>query len=300
MELAASLSWLPGSPSSNTFSKRCQNVVAAFDAISEGVDAAFAQARGSEDLLWLRDNVLQLCSATRTLATELGPLTSLPLVYSKDVYRNDAYGKDVSNRNEVLPRVLAIAQGFFEETNDSFNKNDFTKFCLAFEETTPLEFHEIGALVPALKLVLLEQIAARGNRLVSNPENDPASKSSESVTTCIKTFRHVAQTSWKDELETLIPFDRILREDPAGAYAAMDMESRNVYREKVARIARHSDRTELEVAEEALTLARQAHEKKFSDARIGLRESHIGYYLISEGTALLWRRPPDMVAKASR
>jgi len=290
MELAASLSWLPGSPSSNTFSKRCQNVVAAFDAISEGVDAAFAQARGSEDLLWLRDNVLQLCSATRTLATELGPLTSLPLVYSKDVYRNDAYGKDVSNRNEVLPRVLAIAQGFFEETNDSFNKNDFTKFCLAFEETTPLEFHEIGALVPALKLVLLEQIAARGNRLVSNPENDPASKSSESVTTCIKTFRHVAQTSWKDELETLIPFDRILREDPAGAYAAMDMESRNVYREKVARIARHSDRTELEVAEEALTLARQAHEKKFSDARIGLRESHIGYYLISEGTALLCQR----------
>jgi cyclic beta-1,2-glucan synthetase len=289
MELAASLSWLPGSPSSNTFSKRCQDLVAAFQAISEGVEAAFAQARDSEDLLWLRDNVLQLSSATRTLATELGPLTSLPLVYSKDVNRKGAYRKDVSNRNEILPRVLAIAQGFFEKANDSFSKTDFTKFCLAFEETTPLKFHEIGALVPALKLVLLEQIAARGNRLLSNPQ-DPASKSSERITTCIRTYRHVAQTSWKDELETLIPFDRILREDPAGAYAAMDLESRNVYRERVARIAQRSDRTELEVAEQALTLARQAREKKFGDARIGLRESHIGFYLISDGTPRLCQR----------
>ncbi|MGA8540643.1 MAG: glycosyl transferase, partial [Terriglobales bacterium] len=291
MELAASLSWLPGSPSSDTFSKRCQKLAAAFKALSDGVNAAFAQARDSEDLLWLRDNVLQLSSATRTLATELGPLTSLPLVYRKDAYSKDvsrktAYSKDVFNPNEVLPRVLAIAEGFFEKTDDSFNKNDFTKFCLAFEEATPLEFHEIGALVPALKLVLLEQIAARGKRLV----NDPTRELEERVTTCIRTFRHVAQTSWKDELETLIPFDRILREDPAGAYVAMDLESRNVYREKVARIAQRSDRTELEVAEEALTLARQAHEKKFSDVRIGQRESHIGYYLISEGSVRLYQR----------
>ena len=125
-------------------------------------------------------------------------------------------------------------KAFFEEANDSFCKEDFTEFCLAFEETTPLEFHEIGALVPALKLVLLEQIAARGSRLVNDPLSNPITKSSQRVTTYIRTFRHVTQTSWKDELESLIPFDRILREDPAGAYVAMDLESRNVYRERVA------------------------------------------------------------------
>ena len=280
IELAASLSWLPGSPSSDVFSRRCQNLAVAFKAISEEVDAAFAQARDSEDLLWLRDNVQQLSSATRALSTELGPLTSLPLVY-----RKDAYSKD-----EVLPRVLAMAQGFFEEANDSFCKEDFTAFCLAFEETNPLGFHEIGALVPALKVVLLEQIAARGSRLVNDPLSNPITKSSQRVTTLIRTFRHVSQTSWKNEMESLIPFDRILRADPAGAYVAMDPESRNVYRERVAKIAQRSDRTELEIAEEALTLARQACEKKFSDARIAVRETHIGYYLISEGTALLCQR----------
>ncbi len=271
IELASSLRWLPKAPSSDVFSKRCQTLAKAYEAIEERVEAAFARAPDSEDLLWLRDNVQQLSSATRLVATELVPLTHLP----------NAIGK-----GEILPRVLAIAQAFFDEAGGSFTKNDFTAFCLAFEEKSPLEFHEIGSLVPTLKLVLLEQIAARGGRLV----NDPTSMPATSVTTCILTFRHVTQTSWKDEVETLIPFDRILREDPAAAYAAMDIESRNVYRERVARIAHGSDRTELEVARAALALAQQSQKNKFDDARIALRESHIGYYLVGEGATLLCQR----------
>ena len=242
-----------------------------FHAVFEGVDAAFAQAPGSEDLLWLRDNAQQLSSVARQVADELGPLTRLP---------------HVGNGGEIVPRVLAIAEAFFDETEDTFCKNKFKAFCLAFEETTPLEFHEIGALVPALKLVLLERIASRGRCLV----DDPASKSSKRVTTQIRSLRNSTQTSWKEELEALIPFDRILREDPAGAYSAMDVESRNVYRERVSKIAKRSDRSELEVAEEVLALARQAQQERFSDARIGLRERHIGYYLVSEGTTLLCQR----------
>ena len=87
---------------------------------------------------------------------------------------------------------------------------------MAFEEKTPLEFHEIGALVPALKLVLLEEIAARGSRLVS----DPSSTSREARHYLHPGLKNVTQTSWKDELESLIPFDKILRDDPVGAYAA--------------------------------------------------------------------------------
>ncbi len=270
-QLAARLEWLPGTRSSDTFSKRCQRLAAEFKFVFRGVEAAFAQAPDSEDLLWLRDNAQPLSSSARLVATELGPLSSLPLV---------------SSRSEILPRVLAMAQGFLDETGDTFCKSEFTAFCLAFEETTSLEFHEIGALVPALKLVLLEQIAARGSYLV----NEPASKPSKRITTLIRTLEHVTQTSWKDELEALIPFDKVLREDPVGAYAGMDSESRNVYRESVARIARRSDRTELEVAKEALALAKQAHGKPYREARIGLRESHIGYYLVGEGMELLCQR----------
>jgi len=270
-KLAARLIWLPGTTSSGTFAKRCEKLAQDFDAIFESVDAAYARAPKSEDLLWLRDNAQQLSSVTRQLATELGPLTNLP---------------HVSSKGEVVPRVLAMARAYLDEADDTFNKSNFTAFCLAFEETTPLEFHEIGALVPAVKLVVLEEIAARGTALIK----DPATPQAKRVTTCIRTLRHVTQTSWKEELETLIPFDPILREDPVGAYAAMDIESRNVYRERVAKIAHRSDRSELEVAKEALALARQAHARKYDDARIAQRESHIGYYLVSEGETLLRQR----------
>jgi cyclic beta-1,2-glucan synthetase len=271
IELAASLSWLRGSPSSDTFSKRCQNLVAAFKSISARVDAAFSQVPDSEDLLWLRDNAQQLSSAARLVASELGPLTTLPVV---------------SNQVEILPRVLAIAQGFLDKADTTLTKHQFTVFCMAFEESTPLEFHEIGALVPALRLVLLEQIASRGSEAV----NHPTGTTGKRVVPSIRALRHVTQTSWKDELEMLIPFDRILREDPVGAYAEMDVESRNVYRERVAKIAQRSERTELEIASEALALARQARENRLVDPRVGLRESHIGYYLLGEGTERLCQR----------
>ena len=268
--LAASLGWMPGT-SSDTFSQRCQKLADTFAAIFKNVDAAFAKAPDSEDLLWLRDNAQLLSSATRGAAGELGPLTNLPHVNSK---------------SKIVPRVLAITEGFFDETDFTFSESRFAEFCIAFEEITPLQFHEIGALVPSLKLVLLEEIASRGSALIKDPTNKPHKR----VTTCIRSLENVMQASWADVLEQLVPFDGILRRDPAGAYAALDVETRNVYRESVARIAQRSDRTETEVAEEALTLARQAHERKYRDPRIGLRESHVGFYLLAEGTELLCQR----------
>jgi hypothetical protein len=171
------------------------------------VDEAYTKNPKSEDLLWLRNNAQQLSSAGRLVASELVPLRDLPVV---------------SDKNEMLPRVLAIAEGVLENTNATFSKKEFTAFCTAFEETTPLEFHEIGALVPTLKLVVLERIATCGRSAV----DDPTSKAGKGVVPNIRILQHVTQTSWKDELETLIPLDRILREDPAGAYTAMDIESR--------------------------------------------------------------------------
>ena len=280
VELAARLGWLPGTPTSDTFSKHCQKLAGDFEVIFKRVESAFAQTPESspkwEPLLWLRDNAQQLCSTARSVSDELGSLSQIPHV--------------VSGNGEILPRVLAIAEAFLDQTDSTFSDANFTTFCLAFEETAPLEYREIGTLVPALKLVLLEEIAAQGLRLVNEPASAPISKSVKPVTKCIQTLRDVTQASWKDILELLIPFDKTLRKDPAGAYAAMDVESRNVYREQVSRISQRSDRSELEVAAQALTLAREANTRDPADPRAKLRECHIGYYLTAEGTALLCER----------
>ena len=147
MRLAARLSWLPRIHASDTFSRRCRKLAVAFKALFERLDTAFARAPGSEDLIWLRDNAQQLSATVHAVANDLGQMTRLPHVRRA--------------KDEIVPRVLAIAQAFFDETGNTFCESKFTAFCLAFEETTALEFHEVGALVPALRIVLLERIVEK-------------------------------------------------------------------------------------------------------------------------------------------
>ena len=268
-EFAATLSWLPERPSAVAFRDRGETVLSKYEALVDRIEDAFAESPDSEDLLWLRTNAQQLSTAARAIVNELSTL-SLPVV---------------SYKTEILPRVLAIAQGFLDQVDITFAKSQFTAFCLAFEEVTPLQYHEIGSLVPALRFVLLERIANLADRFLKD-QNPP----SESVLPLIRAFQHVTQASWREDLESLIPFDDLLRLDPAGAYAHMDLESRNMYRERVAQFASRSDLTEIEVAKQALALARKAKKRTTEDPRIGQRESHIGYYLVSEGAQELCQR----------
>jgi len=268
-ELAAGVTWLPDRESAATFTERIEKLTRAIEALSEAMEGVPPSKDNSEDLLALRAHVPFIESWARNVSNELLH-TSLPVV---------------SINSQILPRVLAIAQAFLDETGATFAKSEFTAFCLAFEAAVPLQFHEIGSLVSALKLVLLERIVERGMALLDEP-----ARTTSNLSVYIRTYQQVIQTSWREELESLIPFDDILRRDPAGAYAGMDQESRNSYRERVAQIARRSDMSEMEVAGHALKLAREAEKHKSRDPRITQRESHIGYYLVAEGTDLLCRR----------
>lgn len=271
LELAANLSWLPDRDASEMFSERCERLTEAFESLFEGVEEAFGKGKPSEDIRWLRDNDQQLMLAARALANDLGAKNTLPVV---------------SNKVDFLPRVMAIALGFLNVVDTSFTKEQFTEFCKAFQEHTPLRFHEIGALVPSLELLLLETIAAHGKAAVSAP----ITAGSKRIPPYIRIFRYVSQTSWKDEIESLLPFDGILRQDPACAFAFMDVDTKNLYREKVAQLALRSDKSEMDVARAALALAREAEARTYYDPKIGLRESHIGYYLVAEGAPLLRQR----------
>jgi cyclic beta-1,2-glucan synthetase len=106
----------------------------------------------------------------------------------------------------------------------------------------------------------------------------------------VRSLRDSSQVSWKELIEPLILFDQILRQDPVGAYARLEFDSRELYRKKVAKIAKYSPRTEMEVAEVALDLAKAAGKKAHSDERIAHRESHIGYYIVAEGVNNLRER----------
>jgi cyclic beta-1,2-glucan synthetase len=270
-EFASRLGWLPGVRTSETFSKRCRRLKARFKPLFASVDVAARLNPASDDLRWFRDNEQLIYAELRNVAVELKSLHHLP----------HARGR----KDEIVPRVLALAQALLDLTGNHFRETAFTAFFRAAQESTVLEFRELSALVSALKLVLLERIAARARSLLADSAHTPCG-----LGICVRSLRDITQTSWKDILEPLILFDAILRRDPAGSYARMDFESRNLYREKLSKIARRSDLVEMDVAREALLLAQQAQTRTYRDPRSKLRQSHIGYYLIGEGRALLCQK----------
>src|SRR4030081_2730937 len=183
-QFAAQLGWLPGTPASSAFRERCRRLASALKPLFAAVEAT-PHAPVSDDFRWLRDNIPLMYSEMLNVAAELKPLRRLPHARAR--------------KGEIVPRVLAFAQAFLDLADNSFTEQGFTSFCQAFQQTTVLDLRELWALVPALKLILLERIAARGRCLVKEPTSD-----SYAVGVCIRSLRDVTHVSWKDVLEPLV------------------------------------------------------------------------------------------------
>jgi cyclic beta-1,2-glucan synthetase len=267
-QLATELAWVPRIKSSNTLLERCNQVREKLAPVIAAVDASVARPPLPDNARLLRDNETLIYSELDIISGELRPRRQLPHVRVSE--------------DAILPRTLAFAQGFLKATEYHFSEQGFSSFCLGFQKPTPLELREFKVLPAALKLVLLEEIAERGTRLLNRPDSE-----SPDLGVCIQSLREVSQVLWKETLEPLILFDQVLRQDPAGSFAGMDFDSRDLYRKKVAAIAARTDLTETEIAQQALELARTAQARRYGDPRIGLRESHIGYYLAAEGVEIL-------------
>ncbi len=271
VHLAAELPWVPRVKTSNTFPERCHKLRAALMRVLAAVSSSTGALSTSPDARWIRDNESLIYSELSGVGGDLKSYRRLPHVHT--------------SKGENVPRVLALAEGFLKSTSYHFCEKELASFCFGFQENAPLDLREFEALVSTLKLVLLEEIAERGKRLMNAPDGDTVD-----MGVVVQSLREAVQISWQEILEPLILFDRVLRQDPAGVYSDMDFESRDLYRKKLSKIAAQSDLSEMEVANAALALALEAHSRNYANPRIALRESHIGYYLVAEGTEPLFRR----------
>ncbi len=101
----------------------------------------------------------------------------------------------------------------------------------------------------------------------------------------ITSMRMLSAIDWTLFFERVSIVERTLRDDPAGAYADMDFQTRDRYRHSIEQLAKRARAPELAVATTVVDLARHAKaERPASD-----REHHVGYYLISRGRFQLER-----------
>jgi hypothetical protein len=203
--LTARLHWLPNTPSSRVFRDRARALRSSLRPVF-ALGSAGPQPSASADYQWLADHLRLFNLESRGLETA-PRLRKLPHV------------RDVNGA--IVPRAIVIADSYLEAVSYKFTPKTFSTFVEAVQEEDVLNLHELSALVAGLKLILLQTIAREAPELIAAP-----TQPKPLIGTCVRSLTSVGHTPWRNALEPLIVFDRILRQDPAEAYAKMDFESR--------------------------------------------------------------------------
>ncbi|MBO0910230.1 MAG: glycosyl transferase [Acidobacteria bacterium] len=269
-ELAGVLQWNPSVQTSPFYTVRWNAMASVLRPVLERVSKDGRSDSESDDHRWLRENHSLLESHLGNTRNAFKLLDEMPHVRTP--------------RGTTIPRAAGIAEAFLHAVDFDFSEGGLLAYLSAYQQLVALKFGELWALIPSLELVLLEQIAMRGRMGLDNPETP------QRVGVCVRSLRAMTQLHWKDALDSQIVFDKVLGEDPSGFYPRMDFDSRALYRERVVKIAERSDATEIEVAQTALALARNAQKRDFDDPREKSRQAHIGYYLIGPGAGELCAR----------
>ncbi|HEX4773114.1 MAG TPA: glucoamylase family protein [Bryobacteraceae bacterium] len=222
----------------------------------------------SDDLQWLYDNLRLVRTDIQDLDSGTRILSKLPAVKTE--------------QEDCIPRPVVLSRALLDAAEDRLTQANFYFFIQSVEEIEPLRLAELGAMLPALKLVLLERLALRGFDALNAFRTDGAKAPPKNVGRLVRSLRFIGEIDWKETIEQLSIVHRILCLDPAGVYPRMEFESREQYRKAVAEIAGHSDVGEAELARTAVSMGESATVDREASDSLRHRLRHVGYYLVDE------------------
>lgn len=133
-------------------------------------------------------------------------------------------------------------------------------YLAGFQDVLPLETAELALLVPGLQAATVCALA------------DTYAQDGAAAPALFTSLRALGTAAWAALTERYDRVGRILARDPAGVYPAMDAATRTRYRQTVARLARRTGRTEIDIAEDVLARAQSGE---------GARR-HVGWFLLRE------------------
>ena len=203
--------------------------------------AAKAVTPETPDGAWLRDNQTLARTAASDAAAAL----------------RHAHTLRVSGAQTVLHVCCA---GLLRACGSALTPKAAQAYLAGFQDVLPLETAELALLVPGLQAVTVCALA------------DTYAHDGAAAPALFTSLRALGTAAWAALTERCDRVGRILARDPAGVYPAMDAATRTRYRQTVARLARRTGRTEIDIAEDVLARAQSGE---------GARR-HVGWFLLRE------------------
>ncbi|MGH9582591.1 MAG: glucoamylase family protein, partial [Bryobacteraceae bacterium] len=270
VETARACGWLPRRSRSlrpRALLRQVANRLANLEHELRPFEGAGHIAEPSADLRWLQDNLRLIRADLRDIESAAKSFSKLPLVRTL--------------HEDAIPRCIVLAR-CFAAANSRLTEPAFSFFIDVVQQVEPLRLSELEGMLAALKLAYLEILAERGFKALAAFKSDGEAAPSFDIGPIVTSLSFITEIDWKETLEQLSVIHRALLRDPAGVYPRMEFESRAAYRLRAAKIAAHSDCSELEIAQIAVTMAQEARTEPSTQEPLRERLRHVGYYLIDE------------------
>ena len=203
--------------------------------------AAKAVTPETPDGAWLRDNQTLARTAASDAAAAL----------------RHAHTLRASGAQTVLHICCA---GLLRACGNALTPKAAQAYLAGFQDVLPLETAELAMLVPGLQAATVCALA------------DTYAHDGAAAPALFTSLRALGTAAWAALTERCDRVGRILARDPAGVYPAMDAATRTRYRQTVARLARRTGRSEIDIAEDVLARAQSGE---------GARR-HVGWFLLRE------------------
>ncbi len=187
---------------------------------------------------------------------------------------------------QKLPRAYVAAKSYLATVDYRFEEDSYRSYMQNAQEERVFDIAEVWLLGPMLHLQLLFELSNTldEGRTQTNP--DPRSRV-KAVCASLVIMKHV---DWKALFISLSATEKILKDDPVGAYVRTEFTSCNAYREAIQELARFSSASETDIARLAVSLAQTGLNRYPKGSRTSQRHGHVGYYLVGRGRTLLERQ----------
>ena len=200
--------------------------------------------------------------------------------------RSETYAPQVEESGEKVPRAYLAARSYLAAAASEFDDTSFLSYMQAVQEVCTLDISEVCMLSPLLQLQLLLELSAE----IEKAPSEITPEIRERLKSICSSLTRVRETDWVSLFETLSVTEKILANDPAGAYSTMESQSRNDYRQAIQELARYSKCSEEEIAQLAVERAQESLSQFPNPSRASIRLTHVGYYLVSGGRRILERK----------
>jgi cyclic beta-1,2-glucan glucanotransferase len=253
-----------------------------------------------------RENILAFIEAYQTVRTlTIGELWAIPQMLRVALIEN-IQSLAVTALADLRERQLA---DFWANRLIAVNRRDSNQLFAILAELAKAEPCPTAYFGAQLVGLLYDEAAALApvqswlERTLKNPLHDfnlrEQNRQTSEQLSCGNAFtslRQLALLDWREIFEQLSRVEQLLRSDPSGVYGGMDFATRDRCRRVVEELASASALPEEQVAELAISLARQAGRETTADER----RSHVGSWLVGEGRVELARLLPCREAQRYR